>query len=176
MPTSTDYSTLSFNARRAALKAMGFSYSDYAKLKNDELLPLLESGKPGKTEILSAHTEAFANRGGKVEVCKPASDKSFAKPSEKQALKKKRTLKKVAKKSSVAKPTGTGDKPARKRTPVKAEGVLLKALIRELNVSGTEARKALRNSGIEKPAKQWIWPEGHPDIAKVKELLTGLES
>lgn len=173
---ATNYSELSFNDRRAALKSMGFDYADYAKLKKDELIPLLESGKPSKGEILKAHESNFENKGGKVIVCKPGKEFSTGPANEKVALKKKRTLKKViksAKSPSSPNPVEPSSK-RDKKVPVKSEGVLLKSLIRDLNISGTDARKALRTSGIVKPSKQWIWPEGHPDLAKVKELLTGL--
>lgn len=34
-----------------------------------------------------------------------------------------------------------------------------------------EARKILRKASFAKPAHGWSWPEGHPDIAKVKKLI-----
>lgn len=53
-------------------------------------------------------------------------------------------------------------------------GVTLAEIAKAQKVEGSELRKALRASKINKPGGSWTWPKGHGDIAKVEKLAKSL--
>lgn len=72
------------------------------------------------------------------------------------------------------KSTNEGDRrepgvPGRRKTDV--HGTTLHEICEEMEVEARIARRKLRGSDIQKPGDSWVWPAGHVDIQKVKDLL-----
>lgn len=47
-----------------------------------------------------------------------------------------------------------------------------KMLADKYDYSATTVRRKLRDAGIEKPSSRWKWPEDHPDLEKIKDILS----
>lgn len=46
--------------------------------------------------------------------------------------------------------------------------------LQSLTADASSARQALRKAGFVKPLTGWSWPSDHPDLEKVKKLLTNI--
>lgn len=66
------------------------------------------------------------------------------------------------------------EKPAKKKAEKEGDGtpkVTVGDLAEELDISPTALRKYLRDKEFEKPTGgRWEWPEGHPDLEKIRAL------
>lgn len=127
--------------------------------------------------------EEFLARGGKITEL-PAPIFPAPKPTRESSAMKKNPVPEKKAPRRVSKPTLSEQgltsekrKPIKKvkaestRAPGSGSLVTLASLVEASNVEARIARRRLRNSEIEKPGAQWEWEAGHPDIAKVKELL-----
>ncbi len=125
--------------------------------------------------------EEFIARGGKITEL-PSPIFPAPKPTRESSAMKKNPVPEKKAPRRVSKPTlpEQGEtkekrKPIKKAESTRAPGsgslVTLASLVEASNVEARIARRRLRNSDIEKPGAQWEWEAGHPDIAKVKELL-----
>lgn len=167
------------------VKATGVAYKVYSKMKKVEMIThLVANAEPEKVEAeskfndtplpdprakvkkeISDDVEEYLRNGGKITEGPKINDPKRVATHERCAMvnpketKKKRTKK--AKSTSYTTP----------QTEAPTDGITLKSILEELGIIGTAARKALRNSDIEKPGKQWVWEKGHDDIQKVRNLL-----
>lgn len=48
--------------------------------------------------------------------------------------------------------------------------VSISDLTKGKRLTGVVLRRRLRNEGIRKPGKHWVWPVSHRDLKKVKQL------
>lgn len=175
--------------KKLANRELGLKYSQLDKMKKAEIIQsFLDSQEPTEPteptesveltprEILNRDVQNFLSKGGKVTQAKSQPDGIREAPTEKSAEK---NLHRGPKKSTAKPSLNKGDKvdkPKKAKKPRIREQddiVTLQSLIEEAGITGTQARKKLRTSGIPKPGKQWVWEKGDKQIAKVTKLLAG---
>lgn len=158
------------------LMAKEFKVKNWWKLKKDLLapaifiaMPLTMKKKPSTQDEehnkIKKETNAFISQGGNVVQLRPQRTPKRQPPTMASAEQNKRTTVKPKKVKS------TQRKSRVKRVREDENIITLQSILEEIGLAGQIARKALRASGIEKPGKQWCWPKGSKELAKVTELM-----
>ena len=170
--------------KKMANRELGLKYSQLDKMKKAELIqaldkaaqPVVEEPAPKAAltprEILSQEVNQFLGAGGTITTIKPQVDAIREAPTEKSA---ELNLHKPGKKVRPKAPEKSA-KPKKSKKPrirEQEDVVTLQSLIEAAGITGTQARKKLRTSGIPKPGKQWVWNKGDKEIAEVTKLLAG---
>lgn len=159
------------------LLAKEFKVKNWWTLKKDLLVPALFSAiplnlkkKPSTQDEehtkIEREVDDFISKGGNVVQLRPQRTPKRQPPTMASAEQNERTVAKPKKVKST-----TPRKSRVKRVREDENIVTLQSILEDIGLAGQIARKALRASGIEKPGKQWCWPKGSKELAKVTELM-----
>lgn len=86
---------------------------------------------------------------------------------------KKKAKRKKSKKSKAEKGKETMENKEKSSKKVANDGIVkLADLAEELGIEPAALRRKLRENKVAKPGTRWEWPEDHPDLEKIKELVT----